>query len=134
MGAKMSSSTKAQSFDVLTTTATELQHSLKNGDLTSVQIVQSYLAQIEKHNHEGMNLRAVLALAPRDQLLARAAELDKERAKGRLRGPLHGVPILVKLELGATKSDCQLIEIGLFCYGSCFRHGYYGRFVCFGWF
>ncbi|KAJ8130466.1 hypothetical protein O1611_g3163 [Lasiodiplodia mahajangana] len=82
--------------NVLTTTAQELQSFLKDGSLTSVEIVRLYLDQIDRHNHRGAKLNAMISVAPYDQLMARATQLDEERSGGRLRGPLHGIPILVK--------------------------------------
>lgn len=81
-------------FDVLTTTAAELQSFLSSGKLTSTQIVEVYLAEIEKHN---AYLKAVIATAPKSSLLERANALDKERTSGTTRSQLHGLPILVKV-------------------------------------
>jgi amidase len=55
-------------FNVLTTTATELE-TLHEGSLTSVQIIETYLAQIEKHNHAGAKLNAMITVAPRKLVL-----------------------------------------------------------------
>lgn len=49
--------------------------------------------QIERHNPA---LNAFISLAPRDKLLSQAAALDKERRANRCRGPLHGIPIVLK--------------------------------------
>jgi hypothetical protein len=84
-------------FDVLTTTAADLRSRLENGSLTSVQIVETYLAQIERHNRAGANLRLILSTPPRQKLVENAQELDKERAAGHVRGPLHGIPIILKV-------------------------------------
>lgn len=81
------------SFSPLTTTATDLQHLLTTHSLTSVQLIQHYLAQIDLHNPR---LRALISVAPEDLLLAVAAALDEERLQGRVRGPLHGIPIVLK--------------------------------------
>jgi amidase len=83
-------------FNPLTTTALELQSHLQSGSLTSVHILETYLAQIEKHNHAGQKLNAIISVAPRDSLLAQAQKLDQERQEGKLRGPLHGLPTIVK--------------------------------------
>ena len=89
-------STMAPPFNPLTTTALELQSHLKSGFLTSVQLLETYLAQIERHNHAGQKLSAIIGIAPRDSLLAQAKAVDEERKEGRLRGPLHGLPTIVK--------------------------------------
>lgn len=86
-------------FDVLTATASELQGRLKAGTLTSVEIITTYLAQIEKHNHAGAKLNAMIGVAPRQFVLKVAEKLDRERTAGKIRGPLHGLPIIVKVRL-----------------------------------
>jgi amidase len=83
-------------FNPLRTTALELQSHLKSGSLTSVQIMETYLSQIEKHNHAGQKLNAIINIAPRESLFSQAEALDKERKEGKLRGPLHGLPTIVK--------------------------------------
>lgn len=84
-------------FDVLTTTADDLRKLLEQGKISSLQIVESYLSQIEAHNVHGAKCRAIISTPPRFQLVARAVELDKERKNGKLRSPLHGIPILIKV-------------------------------------
>lgn len=84
-------------FDPLTTTAQQLVKLLDEGSITSVQILESYLSQIEQHNTQGAKCRAIISMPPRFQLVASAAKLDRERQKGKLRGPLHGIPILLKV-------------------------------------
>jgi amidase len=73
---------------------TELQADLTAGKITSEQLVRAYLARIEAIDRAGPGLHAVLAVNPRALDDARA--LDAERAAHGARGPLHGVPILVK--------------------------------------
>ena len=81
-------------FDPLTTTATELQEFLNSRQLTSVQLVDMYLSEIEKYNEW---LKAVICTAPRSDLIKKAHELDRERADGANRSHLHGLPILIKV-------------------------------------
>lgn len=81
-------------FDPLTATVSDLQAGMKDGKFDSVCLVNAYLAQIRKHNDY---LHAVLSLAPLPLLLRQAEALDAERATGKIRGPLHGIPILVKV-------------------------------------
>ncbi|CAM1505655.1 Fc.00g112920.m01.CDS01 [Cosmosporella sp. VM-42] len=92
----MSSLNPPPLFDVLTTTADDLRLLLDKGTINSVQVVESYLSQIESHNIKGAKCRAIISTPPRFQLVAWAARLDKERQEGKLRGPLHGIPILLK--------------------------------------
>ena len=83
-------------FEVLTATAADLRGLLQTGHTTSVDIVEAYLTQIEKHNKAGLGLRAIISTAPREMVLARAAELDSERLSGKVRSALHGIPIIIK--------------------------------------
>jgi amidase len=64
------------------------------GHLTSVELTSLYLARIEAMNTRGPNLRAVLETNPK--ALEIAAALDAERKAGKRKGPLHGVPVLIK--------------------------------------
>lgn len=84
-------------FNPITTLATDLIAGLENGTLTSVAIVDVYLAQIEAHNHAGMKLRAMISVTPRDVLIRIAQNLDDERKAGKVRGRLHGLPFVVKV-------------------------------------
>ena len=77
---------------LLTATAVELQSLLSNNEITSVQLIE-----VERYDAQGPKLHAIISLAPRALLLERAADLDNERKAGHLRGPLHGLPILVKV-------------------------------------
>ncbi len=75
-------------------TVDELQRRMASGALTAVSITEQYLGRIAAVNREGPNLRAVLETNP--DALAEAARLDQERKDGQVRGPLHGIPILIK--------------------------------------
>jgi len=88
-------------FDVLTTTAAELQSYLCSGKLTSARLVEVFLSEIEKYNGY---LRAVIATAPKSTVMKIATALDEERSNGTTRSPLHGLPILVKVLL--TSAAC----------------------------
>ena len=69
----------------------ELQQALAEGRVTSRQLVSDYLARIGQHQNR---LNAVASVNP--SALEEADQLDRERAQGRLRGPLHGIPIALK--------------------------------------
>lgn len=88
------SSNLNMSIDLLTATAADLQAKLSDGSITSKGLIQLYLNQIAKYDGY---FKAVLATAPEDLLYKRASMLDDERANGSVRGPLHGIPILVKV-------------------------------------
>ncbi|WP_375381705.1 amidase [uncultured Sphingomonas sp.] len=72
----------------------DLQAAMTAGKASSVDLVQAYLARIAAMDRKGPTLRAVIALNP--DALAQAKALDAERKAGHVRGPLHGVPILIK--------------------------------------
>lgn len=72
----------------------QLQAGMTAGEFTAADLVRYYRTRIETLDHAGPNVRSVLALNP--DALADAEALDKERAEKGPRGPLHGVPILLK--------------------------------------
>ena len=72
----------------------EQQAAMRAGTLTSEALVQAYLARIADLDRKGPRLNAVIALNP--HALADARKLDAERKAGRVRGPLHGIPVLLK--------------------------------------
>src|SRR5262245_44882450 len=72
----------------------ELQQAMQSGRVSSKQITALYLARIRAYDKAGPRLNAMIAVNPR--ALDAAEALDRERAAGRVRGPLHGIPVLVK--------------------------------------
>ena len=72
----------------------QLQAMMTAGKASSVDLVRAYLARIAAMDRTGPTLRSVIALNP--DALAQAKALDAERKAGRIRGPLHGVPVLIK--------------------------------------
>lgn len=72
----------------------DLKADLDKGAVTSEELVAAYTKRIEDIDRAGPTLRSVFALNPRAAADARA--LDAERKAGKTRGPLHGIPILVK--------------------------------------
>jgi len=75
-------------------TVAELQRGLGSGRFTSVSLVASYQQRIGEIDQHGPHLKAVIELNP--DAPARARELDRERKTRGPRGPLHGIPILIK--------------------------------------
>jgi Asp-tRNA(Asn)/Glu-tRNA(Gln) amidotransferase A subunit family amidase len=73
---------------------TELQAAMAAGRVTAVELVDGYLARIKAYDHAGPALNAMVRLNPRAH--ADAAALDAERKAGKVRGPLHGIPIILK--------------------------------------
>jgi amidase len=84
----------ARSFEVFEASITELQEALAAGRVTSVQLIDAYLKRIEAYDQRGPQLNALIRLNP--NVRAEAAALDVERRAGRVRGPLHGIPIILK--------------------------------------
>ncbi len=74
--------------------AGEQQAAMTDGRVTSEQLVQAYLQRIDRIDKSGPKLNAVIAV--NRHALADARKLDAERRAGHVRGPLHGVPILLK--------------------------------------
>ena len=74
--------------------ATALRAALASGRLSAERLARDCLARIEALDRRGPRLNSVIALNP--EALALARELDAERRAGRLRGPLHGLPLLLK--------------------------------------
>lgn len=84
-------------FDVLTATAADLQKLLVDGEIKSTELVEIYLKQIDRHNKRGLKLNAMISTTSKDILLSIAKSLDDERSSGNIRGPLHGIPITLKV-------------------------------------
>ena len=72
----------------------EQQTAMKAGTLTSEALVKAYLTRIGAIDDAGPRLNAVLAL--NTHALADARARDAERKAGKVRGPLHGIPVLLK--------------------------------------
>jgi amidase len=81
-------------FDLEEATFADLQAGMSAGRMTSHSITQQYIARIEELDRKGPTLRHVLEINP--DALSIADSLDQERKSGRVRGPLHGIPILLK--------------------------------------
>ena len=88
------SAQKAATFDVTEASVTDLQLALSSGRVTSVQLVDAYLARIAAYDHDGPSLNALIRLNPNAR--AEAAKLDAERARGTVRGAMHGIPVIIK--------------------------------------
>ena len=89
-----SSQAPPPAFDVLEQTIPELQAAMEAGRVTSREIVAQYLARIEAYDRRGPALRAMINI--NGGALDEAAALDRERAETGPRGPLHGIPVVVK--------------------------------------
>lgn len=86
--------TKGDEFSMNEMTISEISSSYKNGTLTSAQVTQLYLDRIKAIDKDGPMLNAVIEINPDAMQVARA--LDSERKSGNIKGPLHGIPIMLK--------------------------------------
>ncbi|HYC38423.1 MAG TPA: amidase [Usitatibacter sp.] len=84
----------ASKFTLEEASLASLARRMQEGTATAKSLAEAYLARIAALDRAGPQLRAVIELNP--EALAIAEALDRERKAGRLRGPLHGIPILVK--------------------------------------
>jgi amidase len=75
-------------------TITELQDGMKSGKFTSRSLVRKYLDRIDDVDNDGPRINSVIELNPEAVSIAEA--LDRERKEKGARGPLHGIPILIK--------------------------------------
>jgi amidase len=83
------------------------------GETTAQALAEAYLDRIARIDRAGPALRAVIELNP--EALAIAAGLDRERAAGKVRGPLHGLPVLVKDNIAtgdrmSTTAGCLALD------------------------
>lgn len=90
-------SASIETFSVVEASIPEIQAALAAGHVSSRQLVEQYLQRIGMYE---IDLRATMAVNP--DALAIADELDRERAEGKLRGPLHGIPIALKDNIHTT--------------------------------
>lgn len=84
----------ADDFELNEITVSELQARMQSGKLSSKTLIKLYLKRIEKIDKSGPKLNAIIELNP--DALALATQMDEERKQGKIRGPLHGIPILIK--------------------------------------
>ena len=81
-------------FELDEVTVADLQAAMNAGRLTSRAITEMYLRRIEEIDRSGPMLRSVIEINP--DALAIAEQIDAERRARKVRGPLHGIPILIK--------------------------------------
>ena len=106
---------RAKSFEFEEKTIAELQKLMESGEITSRQLTQAYIDRIEQIDLNGIRLNSVMQINP--DALAIAGQLDRERQQGHVRGPLHGIPMLLKDNI-ATKDRMQTTAGSLALLGS----------------
>jgi amidase len=93
-GDSQPSTPAAAAVDVAELSATEARSRLESGTLTSRALTQAYLDRIKAIDDDGARLDSVIEVNP--AALGDAETLDAERKAGKVRGPLHGIPVLLK--------------------------------------
>ncbi len=86
--------TRPPARDIEEVTIAELQERMTRRRLTSRELVEKYLDRIDAIDRRGPKLNSIIEVNPDAERIAR--ELDRERRDGHVRGPLHGIPILLK--------------------------------------
>src|SRR5438067_12839592 len=81
-------------FELEEITITELQEGMKSGRFTARSLVEKYTKRIEDIDKRGPAVNAIIEMNP--DALSIAQELDRERKAKGPRGPLHGIPVLIK--------------------------------------
>lgn len=87
-------SAQAPSFPIDEFSIAQLQEAMQRGLYTSEDLVELYLGRISAIDQQGFHLNSVIEINP--DAVSIATALDQERKAGRIRGPLHGIPFLVK--------------------------------------
>jgi amidase len=93
-GAKDGVAAELDDFLLNETTVDGLQEAMVKGDLSSREITQRYLDRIEAVDKNGPAINSVIEVNP--DALSIADAMDEERKQGKIRGPLHGIPVLIK--------------------------------------
>ncbi|MBL8519456.1 MAG: amidase [Betaproteobacteria bacterium] len=93
-GAMAAAATNSARYDLAERDARTLQAWMTRAERTSKQIVRAYLARIRAIDKSGPRINSIIELNPDAEAIA--AERDRERKAGKVRGPLHGIPILLK--------------------------------------
>src|SRR5580698_3481359 len=86
-----------QPFTVVESTITEMRTAMEQKRVTSRELVTQYLIRVAVYDHQ---LHAAITINP--NALKEAEQLDRERAQGHVRGPLHGIPIALKDNIHTT--------------------------------
>lgn len=103
---------RATEIKVEDATIAELQSAFQKGTLTAEKLTEIYLARINAYDKQGPAINTVITLNPK--AIEEAKALDAERKAGKVRGPLHGIPIVLKDNFNTydlpTTAGSQLLE------------------------
>lgn len=98
----MSEMNSSAPIEVEEATIADLQAAMTDGRVTAERLVELYLERIEDLDRQGPKLNSILEINP--EAIAIARSLDEERATRGVRGPLHGIPILLKDNIATADS------------------------------
>ena len=93
-GAAPRAAARPGAFELDEVTIADLQDDMRTGKRTARSIVEAYLARIEEIDRGGPRVNSVIETNPDARAIADA--LDRERRAGRVRGRMHGIPVLIK--------------------------------------
>ena len=102
---------RLRGLNLQTATVLDIQTALADGRLTSRRLVRRYLERIAFFDSSGPALNSIRELHP--GVLAQARRLDAERERGILRGPLHGIPVVLKDNIGTVDMPTTAGSIAL---------------------
>jgi amidase len=94
VSAGTATATEAKSLEVVEASVADLQGAMSRGTLTSLQLINAYLARIKAIDKSGPKINSIIELNPDAKAIA--ARLDRERKAKGPRGPLHGIAVLLK--------------------------------------
>lgn len=107
----LAAAARAGTLDIASATIADIHAAYKAG-LSVEAVTEAYLARIAAYDKQGPSINAVITLNP--DVLSEARALDAERERGELRGPLHGIPIVLKDNFDTfdlpTTAGSQLLE------------------------
>ncbi len=102
----------ADTINIQTASIADLNKAYASGKLSSEKVVDAYIKRIEAYDRKGPSIHTVITLNP--EAIALARTLDAERKSGKIRGPLHGIPIVLKDNFDTfdmpTTGGSQLME------------------------
>ena len=101
-------------IDLMDASISELETAMEKGELTAEQLVQMYIDRINAYD-KSLDLNSIITI--NSKALDEAKELDKERAAGKIKGKLHGIPIIVidnyDVEGMPTSAGCKALKANI---------------------